>query len=99
MWVTQIFTIEFWMKALSSENTSNPVGCGADHSWIFGNIILDRDRYNQERKFGISIAGERVAFGVTGSGTDEITLCGTTSVLDNQWHHIAVQRRRSDGWM
>ena len=45
------------------------------------------------------MTGGRLAFGVSGGGTGDLTICGTTNVLDDQWHHIAVQRRRSDGWM
>ena len=38
-------------------------------------------------------------FGVSGNGTGDRTVCGTAGVLDGLWHHVAVQRRRSDGWM
>lgn len=93
------FTIEFWMKASASENSAAAVSCGANVNWIYGNIVFDRDRYNQDRKFGISIAGGKIAFGVSGDGTGDRTICGTSTVLDAQWHHIAVQRRRSDGFM
>jgi Concanavalin A-like lectin/glucanases superfamily len=93
------FTLEFWMKAIASENTAGALSCGADHNWIYGNIVFDRDRYNQDREFGLSIANGRFIFGVSGNGTGERTICGATSVLDNVWHHVAVQRRRSDGQM
>ena len=93
------FTIEFWMKAQASDNTSPGVSCGANINWIYGNIILDRDRYNQDRKFGISLAGGYVVFGISGDGSGEQTLCGSSNVLDNAWHHIALQRRRSDGYL
>jgi hypothetical protein len=91
------FTIEFWMRAFARENTAGPVAGGANIDWIFGNIVLDRDRYNQDRKFGVSIAGGAVVFGVSGDGTGDYTIVGTTDVLDGQWHHVALQRRRSDG--
>jgi hypothetical protein len=91
------FTIEFWMRAFASENSAAAVGGGANIDWIYGNILLDRDRYNQDRKFGVSIAGGVVAFGVSGDGTGDYTLVGSTVVLDGAWHHLALQRRRSDG--
>lgn len=47
----------------------------------------------------MSIAGGRIVFGVSGNGTGDRTICRTTSVVDNQWHHVAVQRRRSDGFL
>ncbi len=93
------FTIEFWVRGYLSENPTAPVLCGANEDWILGNIIFDRDRFSQGRKFGISIAGGRVVFGVTNGSLQARTICGTTNVLDGEWHHIAVQRRRSDGSM
>lgn len=95
------FTIEFWMKAFSGDNTAAAVSCGSNVNWINGNIVVDRDRYNQDRKFGLSIAGGKLVWGVSGDGTGDFTICGTKNVLDGSWHHVAVQRRRSDGamWM
>ena len=93
------FTIEFWIKAASADNTAAAVTCGANTAWINGNIVVDRDRFNQDRKFGVSIAGGVVVFGVSGQGPGDRTICGTASVLDNAWHHVAVQRRVSDGFM
>jgi glucose/arabinose dehydrogenase len=91
------FTLEFWMKAAASENTAPAVSCGQDVSWRHGNAVIDRDRFNQGRSFGVSIAGGRVAFGVSGDGTGDRTLCGLSNVLDYEWHHVTVQRRRVDG--
>lgn len=95
----QDFTLEFWLRGRAQDNTAPPVSCGANVDWIFGNIVLDRDRYNQDRKFGVSLAGGRVVFGVSGAGTGDRTLCSTSAVLDDTWRHIALQRRRSDGRM
>ncbi len=83
------FTLEFRMKADAAENTGAAVGCGYGISWIYGNIVFDRDRYNQSRKFGLSIAGGYFVWGVSGSW--DYTVCGTTNVLDGLWHHVAVQ--------
>ncbi len=91
------FTIEFWMHATGADNPSPQVDCGSNINWIYGNIILDRDRYNQDRKFGVSVAGGRVVFGVSGEETGDFTICSSSGVLDDNWHHIALQRRRSDG--
>lgn len=92
-------TLEFWLKGNRSENGAPEVSCGNNVNWIYGNIVIDRDRFNQDRKFGVSIAGGRVVFGVTGQGGGDQTICSSTAVLDGRWHHIAVERRRSDGWM
>jgi hypothetical protein len=90
------FTIEFWMRA-DSGNNGGP-GC-TDYSWIFGNTIIDRDRNQQGAAFGLSTGnGGFIAFGVSNpANTASNTICSTSNLLDGQWHHIAAQRRRSDG--
>lgn len=93
------FTLEFWVKGSTAENTAPAITCGNNVNWIYGNILFDRDRFNQDRKFGLSFGNGRVVFGVSGDGTGDFTLCGTTNVLDNLWHHVAVQRRISDGYL
>ena len=93
------FTLEFWMKANPAENPAPAVSCGANINWIYGNIVFDRDRFNQDRKYGISIAGGVPVFGVSGDGTGSLTICGATNVLNGQWHHVVALRRRADGWM
>jgi hypothetical protein len=92
------FTIEFWMKA-TTENTSRAISCGANYEWIWGNALIDRDRYNQGRKYGISLAGGRIAFGTIAASMDSYTICSATDLRDNAWHHVAAQRRRSDGYL
>ncbi|NJN98434.1 MAG: LamG domain-containing protein [Anaerolineales bacterium] len=93
------FTLEGWLRAELSENPAPSVECGPDNvNWINGNIIFDRDRHSQGRKYGVSLAGGQLVFGVSGAeGVGDYTLCGTSTVADGQWHHIAVQRRRTDG--
>jgi concanavalin A-like lectin/glucanase superfamily protein len=86
------FTIEFWMRANAADNLASAVTCGPNINWIFGNIIIDRDRYSQDRKFGLSMAGGQIVFGVSGNGTGNLTICGTSRVDDGVWHHIAVTR-------
>ncbi|MFN0057864.1 MAG: LamG-like jellyroll fold domain-containing protein [Planctomycetota bacterium] len=93
------FTLEFWMRGVASENPTGPIGCGPGNSWINGHIVIDRDRYGQPRNFGLSVADSRLHFGVNGEFGDTYTICGVTDVLDDNWHHVAVQRRRSDGFM
>ena len=91
------FTLEFWLKANAAENTAAPVTCGANVAWRNGNVVIDRDRQNLDRKFGVAIAGGKIVFGVSGDTTGSLTLCGVSPVLDGAWHHVAVARRRSDG--
>jgi hypothetical protein len=89
------FTLEFWLKANAAQNTAPAVTCGANLAWTSGNVVVDRDRSGADRKYGLSIAGGKVAFGVSGDATGNLTLCSASSVLDDAWHHVAVERRRS----
>lgn len=90
-------TIEFWLRALPGSNPAPVQPCGWNINWIYGHIVFDRDRYNQDRKFGLSLVGGRPIFGVSGDGTGDFTVCGPTDLRNGQWHHVAVERRRSDG--
>jgi hypothetical protein len=92
------FTIEFWVKGTTAENRSTNLGCGSSNYWISGNIILDRDRYNQDRAYGVSFADGRLMFGVDGE-YDYYTLCSDIVVLNGAWRHVALQRRATDGHM
>jgi len=93
------FTLEWWMKALAAQNGRGPCVDGGDN-WIYGNTLFDRDVYGSGDygDFGVSMADGRIAFGVN-NGTDSATLCGVRQVADGLWHHIALTRRTSDGWM
>jgi glucose/arabinose dehydrogenase/murein DD-endopeptidase MepM/ murein hydrolase activator NlpD len=90
------FAIDLWMRALPGENTAAAITCGANDNWKLGNILIDRRRTGGAG-YGVSIAGGRVAFGVTGPGTGNLTLCGTTDVTDGQWHLITIARNRWAG--
>ena len=93
------FTIEWWMKALPGENTSAACVPGND-TWMNGNILFDRDVYGSGDygDYGISLAGGVIAFGAH-NGTAGQTICGATNLADGAWHHVAVTRRISDGWL
>jgi hypothetical protein len=93
------FTLEFWVKGALADNGAK-VTCGPSSDWVLGNRLLDRDRFNAPRKYGVSLTEGKIAFGVTGeNGSFDYTLCGSIGVLDGAWHHVAVQRRRTDGRM
>ncbi|SNB51968.1 Concanavalin A-like lectin/glucanases superfamily protein [Thermoflexus hugenholtzii JAD2] len=93
-------TIEWWMKALQEENPSSACLSAEGDLWIFGNILFDRDVFGpgDYGDYGISLAGGQIAFGVNRGGNG-FTLCGSIFVADENWHHIAVTRRGSDGRM
>lgn len=92
------FTIEFFLRAPVGENTNPGLTCGFGIDWVNSNIVIDRDRFNQGRKFGIGLLGGAVAFGASDAFVD-YTLCGGTDLRDGAWHHVAVERRASDGRM
>lgn len=91
------FTVELWLRARPGDNTSGPASCGDADAWIYGNIVLDRDRYNQGRKFGLSVADGRIVFGLTGGDGTVVSLCSTSRVDDDRWHHVAVTRSVTTG--
>ena len=95
----QDFTIEWWMKALPGENNASAITCGENNDWLTGNMIFDRDRFGEDRSYGVSMAGEMLVFGVSGDGSGDLTICGTSNLADGTWHHLALQRSSSDGWM
>lgn len=95
------FTIEFWIRGRLADNSEGPVPCGSGtDAWIEGNILLDRDRFTAPRDYGLAFLAGRVALGVRNDqGGDGVayTLCGSTSVLDDQWHHVAITRNGATG--
>ncbi len=91
------FTVEFWMKASAADNP-NTAPCGVGNDWVNSNIIIDADRFNQPRAWGIGVLNSTIVFGVLDDFTS-YSLCGTTNPTDGAWHHVAVERRASDGRM
>jgi len=91
------FTIEFWMKADAADNAAPAVSCGLNRNWKNGNVLLDRNRSGADRGYGVAIAGGVIVVGVSGDGTGDRTICGSSNVLDGRWRHVAVERRVSDG--
>lgn len=90
-------TIELWLRADPGANRAEPAGCG-DTTWIYGNIVLDRDRYALGRSFGLSLLGGVPVFGIVGAeGTGQATVCGVSRVDDGRWHHVAVTREQATG--
>ena len=91
------FTIEWWLKADSLGNSAPAIICSSNNQWVNGNILLDRTAEGSDRIFGVSIADGRLAFGVKNDSKDQRTICSTTRITDDRWHHVAIQRQRSDG--
>lgn len=93
------FTIEFWLKVDSLDGGGPDVSCGgSDDSWRNGTVLFDRNRPGG-RSYGIALTdGGRVAFAVSNDADTHI-LCGSVNVANGGWHHVAVQRRPTDGYL
>lgn len=102
---TGSFTFELWLRGrLQDNNTNNADGDVElfNYDWINGNIFLDRDIWcGSERKFGASLAGGLVRFGVAAGDAGPFgfvdTIEGSVQILDDQWHHVALVRDISTG--
>ena len=86
------------MKASLAENSSPGASCGSEAGWITGNILLDRDinGAGDYGDWGISVSNGSIAFGVS-QGSSGNTICGSRTVANGAWHHVAVTRNQSSG--
>ncbi len=91
-------TVEFFARGLLAENPNGGVGCRAGNAWVQSNIVIDADRFGGVRAWGIGFLDGAVAFGILDDFV-AYTLCGTTNVLDDAWHHVAVDRNAATGEM
>lgn len=93
------FTIEFFIRVIPGQNGSGACTTG-NAGWTSGNTIVDRDVFGTGDfgDYGISLFGLSgvIAFGVSDAVSGE-TVCGTRSVIDGSWHHIAVTRNAATG--
>jgi hypothetical protein len=93
------FTIDFWMKVAPNQTLVSCAHSGLN-SFTPGRVLFDRDfTFNTNQghgDFGIALFTEGIGFGSTDQGKGYL-LCGKQPVADQNWHHIAVTRRRSDG--
>jgi glucose/arabinose dehydrogenase len=92
------FTLEWWMKTAPGNATGSCVA--GNGGWLLGNILFNRDvsGAGDFGEYGVSLfgTGGRLAFGVDRLGTGN-TICGTASVADGAWHHVAVVRASASG--
>ncbi len=92
------FTLELWLRAEPGANSSGDCQARDDagDGWINGNIVADRDIYNEgdHGDYGLALyggGGGTIAFGVA-VGDSGRTLCGGENVADGRWHHVAATR-------
>lgn len=103
------FTLEFWMRTTLGGNSSPEINC-QNYNWISGNILIDRDRFNLGRSFGLSLSQGELNFGIEGNDGFTHTVCSENNIEglpntpypainvdDGQWHHVALQRQMVTG--
>ena len=83
------FTLEAWIKS----NTPSLTGM----QYWEGSGLLWADVIGEYDDFGASILNNKLAFGVGNSGAALPTIVSVSSVIDNQWTHVAVTRKMSTG--
>ncbi len=89
------FTISFWMK------TTQTGGAG---EWSDGKGIVDANVEGSFADFGVSLLGDKVAFGLGGlgynaQGVADTTITSNTIVNDGQWRHVTATYNASTGAM
>jgi hypothetical protein len=95
------FTIEFQMRADAADNPhGDDAVSGENDHWTLGHVIVDRDIFGDGDygDYGISLAENRIAFGVN-NGDESYTLIGGSNVANGEWRHIAVTRNTTTGFM
>jgi hypothetical protein len=92
------FTLELWLRADPGGVTSGDCQPRDDagDGWINGNIVIDRDVFNEgdHGDYGLALyggGGGTLAFGVDIDGGG-LTLCGGQGLADGAWHHVAATR-------
>ncbi len=83
------FSLEFWM------NTSTP-GLTGTHAFECTALFYADIANINANDFTIGLNGNNISFTTGDAGTDN-TITGTRSVVDGQWHHVAITRNRTTG--
>lgn len=82
------FSIVFWVK--TAQNT------GGSGQWYNGAGLVDGHSAGTANDFGVSLLGNKLAFGV---GNPDTTIVSTTPINDNNWHQCVLTRVQSTGVM
>jgi len=81
------FSIAFWVRTTQTAGTPQ---------WYNGAGLIDGDVPFAANDFGVSLVGNKLAFGV---GNPDMTITSANAINDGQWHYCVVTRRQSDGAM
>jgi hypothetical protein len=85
--VSNSFTIAFWAKTTTT---------GGSGQWYNGKGLVDGEMPGVVNDFGITLIGNRAAFGV---GNPDTTITSTSAINDGVWHHVAATRDSVGGQM
>ncbi len=86
-------TAAVWLRT-GGDVADPPDPCDGD--WRLGRVALDSGA--GPGGFGIAIRGGRAVAAVWAEARGTMTLCSRSRVDDGAWHHVALERRASDGW-
>lgn len=81
------WTIACWVKTTTT---------GGGSQWWAGKGIVDGEVGGVADDFGLSLVGNKAAFGV---GNPDTTITSTSAVNDGQWHHLTAARSATTGLM
>jgi hypothetical protein len=85
--VSDQFTVAFWVKTTAT---------GGSGQWFNGKGLVDGEMPGVTDDFGISLVGNKAAFGV---GNPDTTIFTTNSINDGLWHHVTATRDSASGQM
>ena len=85
--VTDDFTIGFWVKTTQASTGTH---------WYEGIGIIDGECPGVVNDFGVSLVGNKLAFG---TGSPDTTIHSITDINDGEWHYCTATRQRPDGKM
>jgi hypothetical protein len=85
--VSDDFTLAFWVKTTATGGTGQ---------WYNGKGLVDGEMPGQVDDFGVSLVGNKAAFGV---GNPDSTIFSTSAINDGNWHHVAATRNAVTGQM
>jgi hypothetical protein len=85
--ISDQFTVAFWMKTTATGGTGQ---------WWSGKGLVDGEVPGAANDFGVSLVGNKAAFGV---GNSDTTITTTSAVNDGTWHHVTATRDSVSGAM
>lgn len=92
------FTIELWLRPDATGNGAGSGTCATGSGYRFPetDIFMDRDNLCSVRDFGAGLSAGRVCFSIE-NAAGSFSVVGSTDITNDQWHHVAMQYRASDG--